>query len=38
MSEGKVRLLPVPTGLFVGILVLSNILAAKMVRLGPLSG
>lgn len=35
MSGGKTRLLPVITGLFVGILVLSNILAAKMVRLGP---
>lgn len=29
------RLLPVYTGCFVGVLVLSNILAAKMVRLGP---
>ncbi len=35
MSEGKTRLLPVITGLFVGILILSNILAAKMVKLGP---
>jgi queuosine precursor transporter len=35
MSEGKTRLLPVITGLFVGVLILSNILAAKMVRLGP---
>jgi queuosine precursor transporter len=35
MSEGKVKLLPVITGLFVGVLILSNILAAKMVRLGP---
>jgi uncharacterized integral membrane protein (TIGR00697 family) len=29
------RFLPVLTGLFVGILILSNVLAAKMVRLGP---
>lgn len=29
------RFLPVITGLFVGILILSNILAAKMVRVGP---
>ena len=35
MSGGKARLLPVITGLFVGVLILSNILAAKMVRLGP---
>jgi queuosine precursor transporter len=35
MSEGRTRLLPVIAGLFVGVLVLSNILAAKMVRLGP---
>jgi queuosine precursor transporter len=35
MSDGKTRLLPVITGLFVGVLILSNILAAKMVRLGP---
>jgi queuosine precursor transporter len=35
MSEGRAKLLPVISGLFVGILVLSNILAAKMVRLGP---
>jgi queuosine precursor transporter len=35
MSEGRTRLLPVITGLFVGVLILSNILAAKMVRLGP---
>jgi conserved hypothetical integral membrane protein len=35
MSEGKTKLLPVITGLFVGILILSNILAAKMIRLGP---
>lgn len=35
MSEGKTNLLPVITGLFVGILILSNILAAKMVKLGP---
>jgi queuosine precursor transporter len=35
MSGAKARLLPVITGLFVGVLILSNILAAKMVRLGP---
>ncbi len=35
MGEGKTRLLPVITGLFVGVLILSNILAAKMVKLGP---
>ena len=35
MSDGKARLLPVISGLFVGVLVLSNILAAKMVRMGP---
>lgn len=29
------RFLPVITGLFVGILVLSNILASKMIRIGP---
>ncbi len=29
------RFLPVLTGLFVGILILSNVLASKMVRLGP---
>lgn len=29
------RLLPMITGVFVGVLILSNILAAKMVRLGP---
>lgn len=29
------RFLPVLTGLFVGILILSNVLAAKMVRIGP---
>lgn len=29
------RFLPVITGLFVGILILSNVLAAKMVRIGP---
>lgn len=33
--QPKAELLPVLTGLFVGILVLSNILAAKMVKLGP---
>jgi queuosine precursor transporter len=35
MSEGKTKLLPVIAGLFVGVLILSNVLAAKMVRLGP---
>lgn len=35
MSESKNKLLPVITGLFVGILILSNILAAKMIHLGP---
>jgi len=39
MSESKApgggSLLPVVSGLFVGILVLSNILAAKMVQVGP---
>ena len=35
MSEARAKLLPVISGLFVGVLVLSNILAAKMVRLGP---
>jgi uncharacterized integral membrane protein (TIGR00697 family) len=35
MNDGKARLLPVISGLFVGVLVLSNILAAKMVRMGP---
>jgi queuosine precursor transporter len=35
MSDGRTRLLPIITGLFVGVLILSNILAAKMVRLGP---
>jgi queuosine precursor transporter len=35
MGEGRTRLLPVISGLFVGVLVLSNVLAAKMVRLGP---
>ncbi len=29
------RFLPVLTGLFVGVLILSNVLASKMVRLGP---
>ena len=29
------RFLPVITGLFVGILILSNILASKMVHIGP---
>jgi queuosine precursor transporter len=35
MSEGRARLLPVISGLFVGVLVLSNVLAAKMLRIGP---
>jgi hypothetical protein len=35
MRESRTRLLPIITGLFVGVLILSNILAAKMVRLGP---
>jgi queuosine precursor transporter len=35
MSEGKNSLLPVISGLFVGVLILSNVLAAKMVNLGP---
>jgi uncharacterized integral membrane protein (TIGR00697 family) len=35
MSEGKNGLLPVISGLFVGVLILSNVLAAKMVNLGP---
>jgi queuosine precursor transporter len=35
MTEARSKLLPVITGLFVGVLILSNILAAKMVRLGP---
>jgi len=34
-SDGKVKLLPVISGLFVGVLILSNVLAAKMVNLGP---
>ena len=34
-SIKKTNFLPVISGLFVGILVLSNILAAKMVQLGP---
>jgi len=33
--EPGARMLPMITGLFVGVLILSNILAAKMVRLGP---
>jgi len=35
MNRDQARLLPVLSGLFVGVLVLSNILAVKMVRLGP---
>lgn len=35
MSEGRSGLLPVITGLFVGVLILSNILAAKIIALGP---
>lgn len=35
MNRESTRLLPVLSGLFVGVLVLSNILAVKMVRLGP---
>jgi queuosine precursor transporter len=35
MSEGKAKLLPVISGLFVGVLILSNVLAAKMLRIGP---
>jgi queuosine precursor transporter len=35
MSNERGRLLPVLSGLFVGVLVLSNILAVKMVKLGP---
>lgn len=35
MQENKGRLLPIITGFFVGVLILSNILAAKMIRLGP---
>jgi len=34
-GSAKKKFLPVITGLFVGVLVLSNILAAKMVQLGP---
>jgi len=34
-DEGKTRLLPVISGLFVGVLILSNVLAAKMLRIGP---
>jgi uncharacterized integral membrane protein (TIGR00697 family) len=34
-SRAKTGLLPVITGLFVGILVLSNVLASKMVQVGP---
>ena len=32
---GEFRLLPVFSGIFVGVLILSNILAAKMIQLGP---
>ena len=35
MQENKGRLLTIITGFFVGVLILSNILAAKMIRLGP---
>jgi len=35
MNNDRARLLPVLSGLFVAVLVLSNILAVKMVRLGP---
>ena len=35
MPESKQRYLSVLTGLFVGVLILSNVLAVKMVRLGP---
>jgi queuosine precursor transporter len=35
MNSDRARLLPVLSGLFVGVLVLSNVLAAKMVKLGP---
>jgi queuosine precursor transporter len=35
MNREPSRLLPVLSGLFVGVLVLSNVLAAKMVKLGP---
>lgn len=35
MQENRGRLLPIITGFFVGVLILSNILAAKMIRLGP---
>jgi queuosine precursor transporter len=35
MNDSRARLLPVLSGLFVGVLVLSNVLAAKMVKLGP---
>jgi uncharacterized integral membrane protein (TIGR00697 family) len=34
-SAPRTTLLPVITGLFVGVLILSNILAAKMVQIGP---
>ncbi|OQB01864.1 MAG: Inner membrane protein YhhQ [Spirochaetes bacterium ADurb.Bin215] len=34
-AQSGFRFLPVLTGLFVGILLLSNILASKMVRIGP---
>jgi uncharacterized integral membrane protein (TIGR00697 family) len=35
VPDSERRFLPIISGLFVGILILSNILAAKMVRLGP---
>jgi queuosine precursor transporter len=35
MTSDRARLLPVLSGLFVGVLVLSNVLASKMVALGP---
>jgi uncharacterized integral membrane protein (TIGR00697 family) len=35
MQENRGRLLPIITGFFVGVLILSNILAAKMIRIGP---
>lgn len=34
-TSAGTRFLPVLTGLFVGVLILSNVLASKMVRLGP---
>lgn len=35
MQENRGRLLPIITGFFVGVLILSNIMAAKMIRIGP---